>query len=314
MNGEKLDKIINSIDRLELNLKLSLEEIALIKSELVNNDIKTYDDFEPSPKEDEFDKLINEIDQRINDIRNNIDDKETSSIMDVPKIMEDIDNKIVKLRSERNNYEEDEMVNILEDNIDKLNYEQIGLQNYIDCKRMVERIIGKSKEISKDTEVKKNKMLLSLNEPKSLADKNSNLKVYKEFFNNKLKELKRKKTEYIKNISGISELAIADEDKKYIIDEGANNLLRFLSFLMLDFSYSKEAVNYYNIGRFYRNYEEMKKMLLIDMEKKEEFNSYLVELLAVSYQANVMRYDVKYANNDIVENKRISATFRNNKA
>ena len=73
---------------------------------------------------------------------------------------------------------------------------------------------------------------------------------------------------------------------------------------MLDFSYSKEAVNYYNIGRFYSKYEEMKNVLFVSLENKDAFDANLEDLLAISYQANVIRYDVKYANIDIVEAQR----------
>ena len=307
MDSEKINKIRNSIDRIELNLKLSLEEIAFIKGELATDDKEIV----PSPNEG-FEEIIQEMDQKIEDIINEID---SDSIMDVPKLMEDIDNKIIQLRSERNkDYNNEPISDVIEGNIDRFSYEQIGLQNYIDSKRIVQSIIDKSKEIVNETEDKRKKMLLSMEEGKSLAIKNTNLKTYKEFYNNKLKDLKKKRTECIKHIAKISPLTIAEEDKKYIIEEGVNNLLRFLSYLMLDFSYSKESVNYYNIGRFYSNYEEMKKLLLIENDNKNDFDESLMDLLAVSYQANVMRYEVKYLNNEIVENKRLNTTFLNKKA
>ena len=302
MDSDRISDLKDSIDRIERNLRYSLDEINLIKREL--NGEGSYNSsmvLETMDGEDELDKLIQEIDNQIDDLDNEIPPTKA----DVAKKIEDFDSKIVRLRSKRTKNQEEYLEDVMDVDIHKFDYEQIGLQNYIDTKNIILRVMEKSKSIALDVREKKAKLLQSMELGEKTNTKNNNVKKYKDFLNTRLKEIASKRNECIKKISELSDLKAAYQDKKSLLEESLNKLLRYLSNLMLDFSYSKEAVNYYNIGRFYNNYDEIKNVLFISLDKKEDFDNNLVDLLALSYQANVMRYDLKYASSETLAAQKI---------
>ena len=301
MNGfdeEKMERMLSSLDIIENNIYVSLGEIRRIKDELYdlrfdNNDRKIEEEPLPITEENRFEEMMAKIDRDFAEL------EQVDNMQNVDEY-----NNISRSRSDDYARRQTVIEEYDEEDEDEKDYEHIGLNNYRDIKNIIQNVGSKSKEISKKIDDRKIEMLLSLEEGKLLSIRNENLKKYKKFYSGNLEELEKKIADYYEKIASLADLPIDENEKKKIIQEGLNGLLRFLSNLLLDFSFSKESVKYYNVGRFYNYYKNMKKDLNIRPENGELYNAFLESLLAYSYQANIIRYELNYANNDLVEKHR----------
>ena len=301
MNGfdeEKMERMLSSLDIIENNIYVSLGEIRRIKDELYdlrfdNNDRKIEEEPLPITEENRFEEMMAKIDRDFAEL------EQVDNMQNVDEY-----NNISRSRSDDYARRQTVIEEYDEEDEDEKDYEHIGLNNYRDIKNIIQNVGSKSKEISKKIDDRKLEMLLSLEEGKLLSIRNENLKKYKKFYSGNLEELEKKIADYYEKIASLADLPIDENEKKKIIQEGLNGLLRFLSNLLLDFSFSKESVKYYNVGRFYNYYKNMKKDLNIRPENGELYNAFLESLLAYSYQANIIRYELNYANNDLVEKHR----------
>ena len=311
MNGfdeEKMERMLSSLDIIENNIYVSLGEIRRIKDELYdlrfdNNDRKIEEEPLPITEENRFEEMMAKIDRDFAEL------EQVDNMQNVDEY-----NNISRSRSDDYARRQTVIEEYDEEDEDEKDYEHIGLNNYRDIKNIIQNVGSKSKEISKKIDDRKIEMLLSLEEGKLLSIRNENLKKYKKFYSGNLEELEKKIADYYEKIASLADLPIDENEKKKIIQEGLNGLLRFLSNLLLDFSFSKESVKYYNVGRFYNYYKNMKKDLNIRPENGELYNAFLESLLAYSYQANIIRYELNYANNDLVEKHRADTViyFNNN--
>lgn len=297
MDKELYEELMDSLISIEVKFDMSLREVknnleaGLDEVRSLQNKIKALRGTPVDTLEDRFESS-NKVPKR-EDVRPKLD---------IDGLLQEIDGRIAELEEGKKNKKKAK-------ESERFDYEHLGLKNFKDVRNIVHNVDRKSKDIYKKIELRKNEFLVTLEEGETLHVRNTNLDKYKDFYNKKIEELNNKREEYYEKISELSDLKSSKDDKKQIIEDGVKGLLRYLSSLMFDFSQSKGTVKYYNVGRFYSIYTEMKHLLEIKQADEEKFNSLLESLLAFSYQVDLIRFELDYASFDLVESSRVNAVL-----